>query len=70
MLNLNNTLSEFIEETIAFIHFNIINYVSIKKSLKKFYTKKYVFIMKWNHSDADIYISIKLITSRYSIIII
>ena len=70
MPNLDNALPEFIEGTVAFTHFNTIDYVPTKKSLEEFYTRRCAFIMKRNHPGADICIPVKLTTGGYSIIII
>ncbi|CAG8517317.1 1923_t:CDS:1 [Funneliformis mosseae] len=70
MPDLRDAKQEFIEGTVAFIHFNAIEYVPTKKTLEEFYIRRCAFIMKRNHPGADICIPVKLVTGGYSIIII
>ena len=69
--SLPENLSEiFIDGTVAFTHFNVVNYVPDKEDLEKFYTRRCAFIMKRNHPGADICVPVHLKTGKYSIIII
>jgi hypothetical protein len=61
---------EFMEGTLAFTHFTVIDYVPTKKSLEQFYTRRSAFIMKRNHPGADICIPVKLKNGKYSFIVI
>jgi hypothetical protein len=68
--NLNNFARNFIEGTVAFTHFNVVNYVPDKDDLEKFYMRRCAFVMKRNHPGADICVPVRLTDGKYSIIII
>lgn len=67
---LDNFSREFINGTVTFTHFNVVNYVPNKDDLERFYMRRCAFIMKRNHPGADICIPVHLTTGGYSIIII
>jgi hypothetical protein len=55
----DNFSDEFVGETVAFTHFDAVDYV-----------RRRAFIMKQNHPGADIYIPVHMISNKYIIIII
>ena len=59
-----------LERTVAFTHFNTVNYTPAKKNLKQFYMRRCAFIMKRNHPGADICIPIKQTSNEYNVILI
>ena len=47
--NLNGFSKEFIDGTVAFTHFNVVDYVPDYEDLEKTYLRRCAFIMKRNH---------------------
>ncbi|CAG8625536.1 14490_t:CDS:2 [Funneliformis mosseae] len=68
--NLDGFSKEFINGTVAFTHFNVVDYVLDYDDLEMTYMRRCAFIMKRNHPGADICIPVRLTTGKYSIIII
>jgi hypothetical protein len=68
--NLDDFSNEFLNGTVVFTHFNVIDYVPAKKDLELFYMRRCAFIMKRNQPGVDICIPVKLTTNKYSIIMI
>ncbi|CAG8464774.1 6655_t:CDS:2 [Diversispora eburnea] len=66
----NGISQELLDGTVAFTHFNTIDYIPEKKNLKQFYMRRCAFVMKRNNPGADICIPIKLTTEEYSVILI
>lgn len=68
--DLSEVSQELLNGTVAFTHFNTIDYTPAKKNLNQFYMRRCAFIMKRNHPGADICIPIKLSSGEYSVILI
>jgi hypothetical protein len=67
---LDDVSQDLLNGTVAFTHFNTVNYTLRKKNLKQFYMRRCAVIMKQNQPGADICIPVKLSFDEYSAIFI